>query len=273
VDGGGRFGRFGWSGCSKTASARGSTSRPGASTFSGPTDVGRGPMTPAAKNRRAPGRTPGEIAPDDDERRRRSRGVAASGEHGTSHPVACRRGFACPGARNRLRVPSGGLRGRGGLGAAHRRVGRPLRGDSAGHCVQSSSHQRDSGARSAPSGRPESFAWPGDRARSAGTRSTPCGPAFRGDQRDVGGIRVSRPKTRRLARTRRRRPRSTDDVATSSLVIQIDCRPPPTVSWSPKHLEHARAFCLAPKKIETLGRRSSTKSTSIFANPDVLSIS
>ena len=205
--------------------------------------------------------------------KRRSRRVAASGDHGTSHPVACRRGFACPGARNSLRVPSGGLRGRGGLGAAHRRVGRPLRGDSAGHCVQSSSHQRDSGARSAPSGRPESFAWPGDRARSAGTRSTPCGPAFRGDQRDVGGIRVSRPKTRRLARTRRRRPRSTDDVATSSLVIQIDCRPPPTVSWSPKHLEHARAFCLAPKKIETLGRRSSTKSTSIFTNPDVLSIS
>ena len=172
--------------------------------------------------------------------KRRSRRVAASGEHGTSHPVACRRGFACPGARNRLRVPSGGLRGRGGLGAAHRRVGRPLRGDSAGHCVQSSSHQRDSGARSAPSGRPESFVWPGDRARSAGTRSTPCGPAFRGDQRDVGGIRVSRPKTRRLARTRRRRHRSTDDVATSSLVIQIDCRPPPTVSWSPKASSRSR---------------------------------
>ena len=84
----------------------------------------------AALNQEPPGRA--AAAP---QAKRRSRGVAASGEHGTSHPVACRRGFACPGARNRLRVPSGGLRGRGGLGAAHRRVGRPLRGDSAGHIV------------------------------------------------------------------------------------------------------------------------------------------
>ena len=45
----------------------------------------------------------------------------------TGCPVAYHRGFACLGVQNRLRVSSAGLRGRSSLGAAHQRVGRPLR--------------------------------------------------------------------------------------------------------------------------------------------------